>query len=263
MSKPKIIGHCHLCLRYTELTYEHVPPKAAFNNRKLLTLNFDEALNLGPNDAVRGGSISQKGSGGYTLCGRCNNSTGAWYGNKFVHWCYGAAEIVLRSNGNPRVLFLKKAYPLEILKQIVTMFFSSNPPDFAAKNPELVQFALIRKLKYLNPKYRFFTYYNLGGKFRFAGVTAQGSINSSDVILMSEIGFAPLGFLMTLDSTPTDKRLYEITDFAKFTFGEPKDLTIYPQILPVHMLLPGDYRTAKQINDDYIKNTKQIWTPPE
>ncbi len=263
MPKPKRIDYCHICTQKTELTFEHVPPQAAFNNRRMITLNFEEAFNLGPGDSVTSGKISQKGSGGYTLCQKCNNDTGAWYGAKFVDWCYAAADIVIKSKGNPKVLFLKRAFPLEIIKQIVTMFFSANPPAFARNNQELVQFIKIRRLKYLNPKYRFFTYYNLGGRFRFAGLTAQGSFKSNSVILMSEVGFTPLGFLMTLNSPPPDNRLFEITDFSQYTYDEPRDLTIYPPILPTHMLLPGDYRTAKQIQEDYIKNSRGIWTPPE
>lgn len=63
MSKQKIIGHCRLCIRKTELTFEHVPPKAAFNNRKIIVLDFDRAFDLGPDDKIPRGPISQKGSG--------------------------------------------------------------------------------------------------------------------------------------------------------------------------------------------------------
>ena len=85
MSKKKILGKCHLCGSYGELTFEHVPPRAAFNNRPVIPMSHDQAFNLRPEESPKG-PIQQRGMGGYTLCSNCNNRTGHWYGSSFVDW---------------------------------------------------------------------------------------------------------------------------------------------------------------------------------
>ncbi|MDD5691619.1 MAG: hypothetical protein PHP10_00365 [Candidatus Omnitrophica bacterium] len=259
MSKNKIIDYCHICLRLRELTFEHIPPRAAFNDRRVITLNFDSAIKLGPDEFVKG-PINQRGSGGHTLCAQCNSYTGRFYGTRFVNWCYEAFYILIKSEGKPRGIYLRRAYPLEILKQIVSMFLSINPPEFARANPELVRFVLNKRLKFLPTKYRFFTYYNLGNKFRFSGIAARCDLKG-DMVVLSEIGYTPFGYVLTLNSSPPDDRLFEITDFSRFDYDQPRELTIYPQVLPVHLLFPGDYRSRKQIQEDYIRNSKKIITP--
>jgi hypothetical protein len=71
--------------------------------------------------------------GYYTLCDKCNNDTGAWYGTQFVNWCYQGMDVLIRSNGKPTLIYLNYVFPLQVLKQIVTMFFSVYPDDFASQ----------------------------------------------------------------------------------------------------------------------------------
>ena len=85
----KVFGRCRLCGNEGRLSFEHVPPRAAFNDRPILLYKFDEILDLGPDDTPpEGGTVQQKGAGAYTLCERCNNNTGSWYGKHFVSWCH-------------------------------------------------------------------------------------------------------------------------------------------------------------------------------
>jgi len=43
-------------------------------------MKFEDTIELGP-DGVAKGPIQQRGMGSYTLCNKCNNDTGHWYGN--------------------------------------------------------------------------------------------------------------------------------------------------------------------------------------
>ena len=76
---------CRLCGEIKPLTFEHVPPKSAFNNRsvKLITgheLFKEEYENRLPwEDEGLYGKIQQKGRGGDYLCQECNNNVGSWY----------------------------------------------------------------------------------------------------------------------------------------------------------------------------------------
>ncbi|MCJ7577853.1 MAG: hypothetical protein MUO91_05330 [candidate division Zixibacteria bacterium] len=215
----KAKGTCHLCGNFGALSFEHVPPRAAFNNRRIIKVTFEQAISLGPDEIVKG-PIQQGGIGGHTLCPKCNNLTGHWYGTRFVGWCYQAMNILIRSHGKPSLIYLNYLFPLAILKQIVTMFFSVNTETFSKANPELVQFVLKREAKYLPPKYRFFMYYNTTGTFRFSGIWARlDPFSSRSTTLMSEITYPPFGYVMTIDSEPPDSRLFEITHFSTYDYN--------------------------------------------
>lgn len=89
---------CHLCLRDVKLTYEHVPPKRAFNGNRRLW----ELLNprMGPVDHAgrRIGnpqSYRREWQAGFrvrTLCEQCNNRTGAASAATYVRFVQSLAE---------------------------------------------------------------------------------------------------------------------------------------------------------------------------
>src|SRR5260221_4143413 len=189
MAKKKPEGVCRICGCYGPLTFEYVPPRKAFNNRPVIGLPFEEMISLGPDDRPTG-DIHQAGMGWYTLCAKCNNNTGNWYAKDFIDWCYQGMEMLDRTNGNPDSIYLNNIYPLRVLKQIVTMFFSVNHEGFHKPNQELVQFVLNREMNNISPKYRFFVYYNIAGALRSSGIVAAMNLNvSSKPMLMSAITF--------------------------------------------------------------------------
>lgn len=82
------IGICHLCGQYGPLSYEHVPPEAAFNGRKVFRASVEDYWQRGgPEGRSVPGKQLQRGYGDYTLCGECNNKTGRWYAPDFIDWC--------------------------------------------------------------------------------------------------------------------------------------------------------------------------------
>jgi hypothetical protein len=125
MGRKKIkTGRCWLCGIEGKLSFEHIPPEKAFNGQRI----FDDSVaNILKNRNIR---ISQRGAGGYTLCERCNNNTGSWYGGVFVKFCKRAIDVLYQVDGSPTLCYEYKTYPLRVLKQIVTMFFSANGPEW-------------------------------------------------------------------------------------------------------------------------------------
>jgi hypothetical protein len=246
-------GKCHICGMIGPLSFEHIPPRKAFNERPVVRAQFEELVGLGPDEPIRG-QTQQRGMGEYTLCPKCNNNTGSWYGKNFVDWCYQGFEILLRSKGNPSLIYLNYLFPLRILKQIITMFFSVNGPEFCDANPELVKFVLNRDKKYLSPKYRFFVYYNTSSRLRCSGVSSRVDINTQNICVFSEMNYFPYGYVMTFDSPPPDQRLFEITHFSMCSYNEFKVTTLKLPVLPTHLWFPGDYRTKEQIIRDRIKS---------
>jgi hypothetical protein len=242
----KIEGNCHICGEYGKLSFEHIPPRAAFNERRVIAVNFEQALELGP-DGIPKGPIQQSGMGSYTLCERCNNNTGSWYGSKFVDWCYQGMNILIRANGHPTLIYLQHLFPLAILKQIVAMMFSVNSNEFRIPNQELVRFVLNKESRYLPPKYRFFVYYNISGKFRSMGVSGILNTKTGKSSTVCEISYPPFGYMMTFASDPPDNRLFEITHFSRYTYNEFHTQEMKMPVLPTYLPYPGDYRTKEQI----------------
>ena len=256
MPRPQVYGRCHICGKHEKLSFEHVPPKQAFNSRPVVRRPFDESLDYGPDEVppLKGGVIEQRGMGGYTLCERCNSLTGHWYGSDFVEWCYQGLDILIRAEGKPRLVYLHYVLPLRVLKQIVTMFFSACGPGFRDRAEELVEFVLNRERRYLPPKYGFYVYYNIEGTLRFSSIVATMEIFKGQSCVFSEISFPPFGYVMTLDSPPPDPRLYSISHFAKYDYDEFRAFELQLPVLPTFLWMPGDYRTKDQIEIDTMRN---------
>jgi hypothetical protein len=248
MARKRPEGKCRICGQYGPLSFEHIPPKAAFNDRPVVVAKFEDAIGLGPDEEVKG-PIQQRGMGGYTLCERCNNNTGSWYGKRFVDWCYQGMDILIRSNGKPSLIYLNHLFPLAIIKQVVTMFFSVNGDGFRAANQELVRFVLNKERKYLSPKYRLFVYYSTTGRARRVGIAGVLSLGSgrNRISVVSEITYSPFGYVMTFNSEPPDERLFEITHFARYDYNEFVVMPLRLPVLPTHLAFPGDYRDRDEI----------------
>lgn len=246
-------GYCRICGLYGPLSFEHIPPKAAFNNSRVKVASFNEVIGKGPNEILQG-KISQRGRGDYTLCERCNNRTGKWYAPDFIEWCFQAALLIKQTNGNPTLFHLHYLFPLRIIKQIVVMFFSVNHSGFRRTYPELEKFVLNKERRFFDPNIHIYAYYNIEGGSRTSGIVARGTFGYSSPILFSETNFPPLGFVMTYNSKPPDNRLVDISHFATYAYDEFKIMTIKLPVLPTHLWYPGDYRTQKEIEDNYQHN---------
>jgi len=245
LAKPKREGNCAICGRYGPLTFEHVPPEKAYNDRPVVLVEFEKMIRLAPDERTKG-RIQQRGMGAYTLCGKCNNDTGGWYGGAFVDWCAQGMDILRRASGRPTLIYPHHIYPLRVIKQIVTMFFSANPESLR-HHAELVRFVLNKEQRYLSPTYRVFVYYNSVGRTRLYGFAGRLDANTGSTILMSEITFQPFGYVMTLDTPPPDERLIEITHFSRRDYDTQISLPLRLPVLPTHVWVPGDYREKDQI----------------
>lgn len=256
MSKNKIIGVCRVCARKTELTYEHIPPKSAFNNYKFFyTTNvhplldkkeartFEELTSFDKRTAKK----NQGGIGLHSLCGYCNNLFGTHYVRAYKEWITQSMEFFKLKNESERSKFEVNIQPLNVLKQIIAMFFSINA-KFSNLYPELKFYLLNKESNSLPEGIRVFVYYNFIGEVRYEPFTVIGKFDvNSEIIQASEITFPPMGYVLVLNGQNVDNRLHEITYFSNYRFGE---VVIIPQILsilPTYIKYILDYRTKEEI----------------
>jgi hypothetical protein len=256
MAKPKITGRCHICGIDGPLTYEHVPPEAAFNDQRVVTPPLESYINKGPDELPSRGPINQRGAGGYTLCSSCNSLTGTWYVPAYVDIAYQAAILLQRSQGELCLQYPYRIFPLRFIKQVIAMFCSVNRPGFVEKNTELRRFLLDKESKYLDPKIKIFTYLttsSLGRQSGFSTAFMDGQLR-----LYSEIGFPPLGFILTYDSFPPDNRLLDISYFATYDYNYFDTFFLKLSVLPINYFIPGDFRTRDEIMQDYQRNVSEF-----
>ena len=267
--RKKQFGQCRICGNIGQLSFEHVPPEKAFNNQRhfyeveyyKLVEDGDEYFDLTMDQIYEKGYSKKKqgGIGFYSLCEKCNNDTGSWYGHDFVSWAWQGMSILQKAKGKPSLYYPTFFYPLRTIKQIVTMFFSVNQDVFREAEPELVRFVLNRETRGLSKKYRIFCYYNIEGSKRYIGYSAVGKLDTGEVKRLSEITFPPFGFVLTFDSESPDKRLTEITHFANFRYNDWTDHYQRFETLPTHLPgFVGDYRTKDEIKKGIEDTKKQM-----
>jgi len=253
--RPRPVGECHLCGVVGPLSFEHVPPEAAYNNRGVLRVTLEELMRTTLEGQPRG-KVQQRGAGAYTLCGRCNNNTGAWYGADFVEFCRLAMAVLQASGGRPTSIPVTRVRPLRILKQIIAMFHSLCGPGFGGGGV-LRRFVLDKGRTGLPAAFRVFVYFAVGPRVRYAPLMVSASVRGPrDLRVMSEIAFPPLGYLLAMDSPPPDGRLAEITHFARCGYDEVKSWEVRLPVLPTVTSESGDYRTPQEVAEAGRRNAR-------
>lgn len=245
-------GVCHICKKNTDLSFEHIPPKCAFNKyTKYRTVPFTEyILNSNDEDYKSSAKIQQGGIGSYCLCRDCNT----FLGQNYVQDYFKMAQVgrsVLQGHDFTQVFFKTiNISPLKFFKQIISMFICINTPDFTEEHSELLNFVRDRNENFLPEKYRVFMYLNNLGQIR--NLT---SIYTNHYGFVNEITFPPFGFVLSFD--PSIKfPLTEITHLKNnaLEYEGVVDFRLFN--LPTHLHYPIDYRTKQEIDETVKQNIK-------
>lgn len=162
-------GICRVCGQFTDLTFEHIPPRSAFNCGRVRSIDLGEWLRRDDLDYA-GGRIQQRGMGAEVLCGRCNSFLGRQYVSEYRAWARWGMHLLKLAppDANAVVATVSGRKPLRFLKQCVAMVMCSNSPAFVGIHPALQKFVLDVYKKGLPDKYD--TYLTL-----FRGARARSS----------------------------------------------------------------------------------------
>ena len=258
MSKKRVVGKCALCGQFCSLTYEHIPPKMAFNANP--TFQFLGTDFIGENDRMpwdmKGLHFEnrQQGSGKYSLCEKCNNNTGSWYADAYNQFAFATATMLCDSDSSKaNTVIIKNLYPLRIIKQICSMFCSVNEgfPQF----DEIRSFVLNKERQHLDPKRcRISLYFTKSSTIKLLGLSTIGNIETGVFCNVSEITAAPFGFLFYHDPTHMNHdSCYDITFFSSYRYDEICDIEFPLAVKEVNSWIPADFRSKQEIIEQWNK----------
>lgn len=176
-ARSSVTGVCRLCLEHGPLTYEHVPPRKAFNSQRVAVYGIDRWLERDRGGLDRHDRILQRGMGFQSLCEKCNNRTGSRYAAELVRWSRSVVPILADvdlaqlddSPGVPRARWqARDVRPLLLAKQIACMALAISGEAMPPLHPELRRFVLDPDRRGLPSQYRFFLALYAGPRSRTA-----------------------------------------------------------------------------------------------
>lgn len=241
-------GKCRICGTVGPLSWEHVPPEAAYNNQRIVRAAQDQLLKPERWDGKRG-EVQQRGGGDFTLCERCNNNTGAWYGAEYAGWAKQGFERLLRipSEREDPFFIPFRGHPLRFLKQVLAMFFSVNSESFADQHQDLVRFVLNRQTTGLSPAYNVDLVLVRGGFARTAGAFGVADLERGTTQIASEVAHTPFAFRLLLGGVKSERH-GAIEHLARFGYDERAEVWLHTIAGHVATKYPGDYRSIERVD---------------
>jgi hypothetical protein len=235
----KRTGICHLCGEFKELTFEHIPPKAAFNDKPIFIQKHEHLFDQ--KSYVYGKSIrSNNGAGSHCFCASCNNKTGTWYARDFSNFVIQARDHFAKMDSISRLNLIEFDFnPLNVLKQILTMFIGIDHSKLLMNDQSLTSFILEKENKDLPEKYQIYIYNTISDKKRMYGI--QWNNRNGRMNTHSEITFSPFGYFLAIDSSPPISNMTNITNFKKYNFNESKGFIIPLIFLKTDKMFLGEY----------------------
>ncbi len=238
-------GVCCICGQYTDLTFEHIPPKAAFNHFNLKLYDF---YNYFINNDTRY-IPAQRGVGEYSLCPNCNNNTGKWYGSAYAAFAYqGRKYQIGKSQGTIGVPYT--IYPLRVFKQVISCFASVNGPLWCQKHPSIRSFLLDPYSHSFPSEIDIRMYMQDTNRVKINSILAQINTQTREHFLGSEWGYPPFSFIAVEDKNYTNdhilNELYSVSRFLQYGYN---DLTTLYLKIPRRPCNPNILDFRKNIPD--------------
>lgn len=238
--KKQQTGKCALCGEFCILTFEHIPPQCAFNNKAIFVQNHDHLTN--EKSYLYGKKKkSQRGFGKQSLCSSCNNNTGNWYVKDFCSFTEQGMQI-LKNNKIPE--YIRGDYiikPHNVLKQILMMFLSADSMGAIRNIEGMSDYLLNRESMDFPEKVNIYLYSNASPKKRMLGYCIVSDVGVEGINRWSEINYQPFGYFFTYDSPPPNRYMVNITDFNKIPYDKEHKVQLTTAYLKVENMLIGHY----------------------
>lgn len=257
MAREPTLGTCAICLEQGKLSFEHVPPKSALNNRAIRAW-YGEAILAAMHGAEKGYRIQQRGSGGMTLCAACNEFCGTHYVPAFLELVTAAVPIV-EAGHRSGLVYLKDVHALAVGKQILAMFCSVQGPSLVEHTPWIRKLLLDTSTFGLPKDLRIFLGFTPdGGVARQSGFSSLVNLRGGSSRVFAELAFRPFVYVLCADSEPPDPRLVDVTWLLFQPWGERRRIPLDLAILSIASHLPGDYRRADELAAAMYETNQQM-----
>lgn len=258
MKIPKHYGKCRICGKETVLTYEHVPPKRAYNSNTVVEYSLNQMISLiADNERMPWdysgikGKYNQKGGGGYYLCRDCNNNTGSWYMDEYVIFANTLGSMIQKEKFKDRSVYdftLFNLSPLKIFKAVITLMCDTNQNCLG--DDRLRAFVLDKDSNdFDSDKYQVYAYLVTPNSTRITGYSVEALLHSSEFVGFSEVAHYPIGFTMYVDK-PNDFQPFgvNITSLVNHKYDEKCSISFLGMpYIQLNSLLPIDFRTKDEI----------------
>lgn len=237
-------GICRLCGETRKLTFEHIPPRAAFNDAQVFIQNHENLFEEGSYLYGKRRS-SHRGMGRQSLCESCQTKTGGWYAKHYVEFARQAAVLIHRDFKKSPFDHCYQIQPLEVLKQALVMFASTESSRTLLDRPEYRRYLLDPYNTQFPSDFRVYLYYTLSSTHRMNGraMVADGARVSH----CAEISFHPIGLVLSFNKTPPHQAMVDITDFSSCAPMERKSVHVSPPVLEVSTVCTGTYGRGGQL----------------
>ncbi|RRN76212.1 hypothetical protein EIM50_25840, partial [Pseudoxanthomonas sp. SGD-10] len=213
----EILERCHLCGKREKLTFEHIPPKCAFNTDLIYVQKHEQMLN--EKSPTFGKYLrSQKGFGKYCLCPSCNNSTGNWYAKAFCDFIHQGKKIQNENSDFEKVSGTYHIKPKNVLKQILLMFLCADSAGILREKNGVVPYLMDKKSSEFPEKLNIYLYSNNSVHKRMMGYSFAMDCTTGERFQWSEINFNPFGYFMTYDSNPPNNFMVNVSNFNMISY---------------------------------------------
>lgn len=260
-NKKKHIGKCRICGQTCELTFEHIPPYSSGNNspqkfltkeslRKLIT---DKKRMPWETENLKFKSL-QRGTGFYSLCEKCNNLMGAYYGNEYVGFAREVSNYIIANkekiNDNKYFESIVGIHPLSFIKQVISMFCTTT--DLSEDYPYIKELLLDKNKICNDPDFKISMFILKSGNYLSTGkiVLLNSTINQIKTRIISEMDLFPFGFVLDYDKNYMDSSLLDITSFLNYSYEERINFKIIAPMYERNSGIPLDFRTKDEIRDN-------------
>lgn len=266
-------GICRLCTQIADLTFEHIPPRAAGNRDR--RRGVDAVTAFEQKDPVQfpagGWFQSQRGVGAAVLCEPCNN----WCGRALVP-AYAdlandvtrvAAGAVLERDG---VVYVPGAIQLElpdyelgsVSRQALVMLLAASGGAAVARRWPALERIVRGSEEPLPGELALGLSLVFGPRARL--VPPSGIIGPGDAMcVMVEAAFMPFAWTLAIGSSRPAAIGVDVGEWLGYGMGVPVATRIELPTGTVETAGPGDYRDSRTIQETIATRRLQSEAPPD
>jgi len=210
-------------------------------------MNLSASDDPSSNDAVW--KLTKKSTGRHirSLCQRCNNQTGSWYGSDYGEFAKAAAEFSVPPDCSGWFTFHGRL--IAVAKQALACICSTSGHGVAERCPIIRTLIRQNKLRCGSPPFKLWMYLlaNPGG--HQTGVCAVMNLPRGGSRVVAEFSHWPIGWVLSWGDSAID-RLTDVTHWLDHDYCRPRTSSIRVSRLYSLTGYALDFRTPEQVLRD-------------